>query len=548
MSINKYNKAMQFLLRPKYLRDDVIIQEDSNEPLVARAGFEEGTKLTDYVEANISGNTGSSTPGEGVKINNETFNAIVNLKIPYSDKLKLLGELGFGSNRTKVDLSEIGKKYGIDLGTETYKDKYSNYKVGGEYITDSGTKLRAMVDPENKLANFSVVREFANGGTVDSKIKMILDLLKRGADLDTISSITGVTIEEINRIVMNMKGISTEELSPEEPLSKNKTYSEIDILSNIDAKNPGGITGEDVVINPMPETTPEIDNYMPEFEGMEDPRYRQIGLAEGGRPIDTLADIAVEKSLFNPKQYGKVAKQIIKNPVVKQATKLIAGEIGLGVPFALDDYVEGYTPKEVLLNVATIGFGTSIKDDLDMLNTIGPKKEKLLQQYASKSAERRLNQRKGKENIIDKDMQEALNARDEFYSKLAEKRAKLGEQRLKAGEVESEARGLMGEAQMTEREGFAIGSISKATNWIDRDMNAIDVLIKTGRISRDQAFQEVGDLTFARQQGLSEAEFKSNNKQQEQKEPKKVNTYKKQPIQVNQASGLSIDDIMKKYG
>jgi hypothetical protein len=412
MNINKYNKAMQFLLRPKYLRDDVIIQEDSNEPLVARAGFEEGTKLTDYVEANISGNTGSSTPGEGVKINNETFNAIVNLKIPYSDKLKLLGELGFGSNRTKVDLSEIGKKYGIDLGTETYKDKYSNYKV----------------------------------------------------------------------------------------------------------------------------------------EGMEDPRYRQIGLAEGGRPIDTSADIAVEKSLFNPKQYGKVAKQIIKNPVVKQATKLITGEIGLGVPFALDDYVEGYTPKEVLLNVATIGFGTSIKDDLDMLNTIGPKKEKLLQQYASKSAERRLNQRKGKENIIDKDMQEALNARDEFYSKLAEKRAKLREQRLKTGEVESEARGLMGEAQMTEREGFAIGSISKATNWIDRDMNAIDVLIKTGRISRDQAFQDVGDLTFARQQGLSEAEFKSNNKQQEQKEPKKVNTYKKQPIQVNQASGLSIEDIMKKYG
>ena len=77
MSINKYNKAMQFLLRPKYIRDDVILQEDSNEPLVARAGFEEGTKLTDYVEANISGNTGSSTPGEGVKINNETFNGVL---------------------------------------------------------------------------------------------------------------------------------------------------------------------------------------------------------------------------------------------------------------------------------------------------------------------------------------------------------------------------------------------------------------------------------------------------------------------------------------
>jgi hypothetical protein len=73
-----------------------------------------------------------------------------------------------------------------------------------------------------------------------------------------------------------------EPLSPEEPLSKNKTYSEIDILSNIDAKNPGGITGEDAVINPMLETTPEMDNYMPEFEGMEDPRNRQLELADGG--------------------------------------------------------------------------------------------------------------------------------------------------------------------------------------------------------------------------------------------------------------------------
>jgi hypothetical protein len=73
-----------------------------------------------------------------------------------------------------------------------------------------------------------------------------------------------------------------EPLSPEEPLSKNKTYSEIDILSNIDAKNPGGITGEDAVINPMLETTPEMDNYMPEFEGLEDPRNRQLELADGG--------------------------------------------------------------------------------------------------------------------------------------------------------------------------------------------------------------------------------------------------------------------------
>jgi hypothetical protein len=121
---------------------------------------------------------------------------------------------------------------------------------------------------------------FADG--TNPKIKMILDMLRRGMDVDTISTITGATVEEINNIAKTAKPISTEELSPEEPLSKNKTYSEIDILSNIDAKNPGGITGEDVVINPMPNPVPRMDEYMPEAEGIEDPRYRQLELADGG--------------------------------------------------------------------------------------------------------------------------------------------------------------------------------------------------------------------------------------------------------------------------
>jgi hypothetical protein len=167
MEISKYNKAMQFLLKPKYLTKDFIIQAASDAQPETREGFAEGTKLTDYIKTNISGSTGLSTPGKEVKVNNEIFNAIVNLKIPYNDKLKLLGELGYGSNRTTVDLSQLGKKYGIDLGTETYKDKYSNYKVGGEYTTDGGTRLRAMIDPENKSANFSVVSEFADGGIVE---------------------------------------------------------------------------------------------------------------------------------------------------------------------------------------------------------------------------------------------------------------------------------------------------------------------------------------------------------------------------------------------
>jgi hypothetical protein len=46
------------------------------------------------------------------------------------------------------------------------------------------------------------------------------------------------------------------------------------------------------------------------------------------------------------------------------------------------DYEAGYTPKEILLNIGTLGFGTSIADDLKMIKALGPKKLKLLQQYA----------------------------------------------------------------------------------------------------------------------------------------------------------------------
>jgi hypothetical protein len=122
---------------------------------------------------------------------------------------------------------------------------------------------------------------FADG--TNPKIKMILDMLRRGMDVDTISTITGATIEEINAVAKKAKPIFTEKpVGPEEGISKNKTYSEIDILSNIEAKFPGGNTRDDIVYNPMPNPVPRMDEYMPEFEGLEDPRYRQSELADGG--------------------------------------------------------------------------------------------------------------------------------------------------------------------------------------------------------------------------------------------------------------------------
>ena len=131
-----------------------------------RVGFNEGSKLKDYIKTNISASTSSSSPEEGVKVKQEILDGIVSLDIPLNKKLKLLGSLNFGKSRAKVDLSELGKKYGIDLGEQVYKDKYFSPGLGAEYTTDEGTKFNLMVNPEDKQGSVSVSRSFATGGRV----------------------------------------------------------------------------------------------------------------------------------------------------------------------------------------------------------------------------------------------------------------------------------------------------------------------------------------------------------------------------------------------
>jgi hypothetical protein len=166
-------------------------------------------------------------------------------------------------------------------------------------------------------------------GTDPKKTKMILDMLRRGADIDTISTITGATIEEINNIAMKAKPISTEKpVNPEEGLSKNKTYSEIDILSNIEAKFPGGNTRDDTIYNPMPNPVPRMDNYMPEIYGMDNPkdvaRYRQVPLQKGGTVSNGLDYLSgIERRGYaggsGPKIPGKLGK------IVSMAERLWQG-------------------------------------------------------------------------------------------------------------------------------------------------------------------------------------------------------------------------------
>jgi len=172
---------------------------------------------------------------------------------------------------------------------------------------------------------------------------------------------------------------------------------------------------------------------MPDMPGMEDPKLRQVELAEGGLPRvskNALADDAL-KGLQTMKKKGiknvsKYASQIAKSPL----SKFIAAETGLGALLGAPlDYASGYSGKEILLNLPTFGLGTTIKDEIDMLSSVNKKDRDLLLQYAAKSGTRHRDRLRGIETIIDKDTQKALDARDAFFEKLEAKREKVAESR-----------------------------------------------------------------------------------------------------------------------
>jgi hypothetical protein len=222
-----------------------------------RVGFNEGSKLTDYIKTNISASTSSSSPEEGVKVKQEILDGIISLNIPLNKKLKLLGDLKFGKNRAKVDLSELGKKYGIDLGEEVYKDKYLSPGLGAEYTTDEGTKFNFMVNPEDKQGSISFSRSFATGGRVgysdgtkpsaeentpsqeiiNRMMAQIKQMSKMGADIDTIKTITGASDQMIKDVLGKASGGSMS--------------TGLDYLMGIDRKNyqQGSAPVDELIIN-----------------------------------------------------------------------------------------------------------------------------------------------------------------------------------------------------------------------------------------------------------------------------------------------------------
>jgi hypothetical protein len=237
---------------------------------------------------------------------------------------------------------------------------------------------------------------FANGGKVDPKTKMILDMLKRGADVDTISAITGATVEEINKIIQAPKKMSW------------TSNEQLDTNDNVTIETKPGFFPD------MSGSTPPMDKVMPSFDGLEDPRMRQVELAEGGT-----ADFQKKESkkliteFLNPQEQALVKKfgnqvnsgvlinEIINSLPAKEAQILKAmgskigniaklgvrgaaeltvglGPLGVGitalmtVPFALYDLSEGDRGSEVIQNtISDFTLGLTPRADERIIREIG---------------------------------------------------------------------------------------------------------------------------------------------------------------------------------
>ena len=117
------------------------------------------------------------------------------------------------------------------------------------------------------------------------------------------------------------------------------------------------ITEEQNIIDTMPSQAPVMDNYMPEFPGMEDPSLRQVELAEGGTPAGKKTE-----------KITRVGRPVYETPegemVSEQSRTLKLGNLYYNVPSIHDG--KKYTDEQLveLLNKNLIS-PTSVHSSLE---------------------------------------------------------------------------------------------------------------------------------------------------------------------------------------
>jgi hypothetical protein len=83
-------------------------------------------------------------------------------------------------------------------------------------------------------------------------------------------------------------------------------------------------------------------------------------------------------------EFSNVLRKV--KPGATAVAKAALAEIGLGAPFALLDYNEGYSTEDILTNIATLGVGTAFKDEAQKRNYIKDVHPNLIEAYDSLKA------------------------------------------------------------------------------------------------------------------------------------------------------------------
>jgi hypothetical protein len=122
-------------------------------------------KINEYFDikgsGSISGKNQIMGAPDGITANTETFNAIINMDIPIIEKINLLGSLGYGKDRFKVEKGDEE----LFLGEGGYKDRNIGlgFNQGGEGL--SGSVIRNLETGDNEY-QVKFLKNFASGGRV----------------------------------------------------------------------------------------------------------------------------------------------------------------------------------------------------------------------------------------------------------------------------------------------------------------------------------------------------------------------------------------------
>ena len=136
-------------------------------------------KLTDFIEPQVKFTKSGKNQIEGLPSQftseDQILNAILNLDLPLTDKIGLLGQYEMNKGRKRIEYDDQE----LFVGKGGSDSKKIGVRYGGDDDSLSG---RVMYDPDTKNISLGISKKFAKGGRIG---------FKGGADMGTVADSQG---------------------------------------------------------------------------------------------------------------------------------------------------------------------------------------------------------------------------------------------------------------------------------------------------------------------------------------------------------------------